>query len=188
MSKKEIILNTALNLFATKGYDAVGVQEIVDKSGITKPTLYHYFENKRGLLKAIIGEYFANMHIAVYKASIYNGDISKTLTDTVTTFFSYASKNHQFFRLKMGMWFAPKDSEPSKIIQPYLELEQKVIEDIFINASKDHGNMLGREKAYASSFLGIINTYIGIALKGYAKLDNELVHKLVHQFMHGIFS
>ena len=88
----------------------------------------------------------------------------------------------------MGMWFAPPESESFKTIFPYLELEQKVIEDIFVNAAKDHGNMLGRHKIYASTFLGIINTYIGIALNGYAKLDNELVYKVVHQFMHGIFS
>ena len=34
-----------------KGYDAVGVQEIVDTAGITKPTLYYYFGSKRACWK-----------------------------------------------------------------------------------------------------------------------------------------
>lgn len=188
MSNRENILKVALNLFAAKGYDAVGVQEIVEKSGITKPTLYHYFKNKRGLLETIVKENFADMHISVIKASHYNGDVKKTLTDTAKAYYNYASMNPDFFRLQIGVWLAPPDSEPSKIILPYLELEHKVIEDIFINAAKDHGNMLGRHQRYASSFFGIINTYIGIAINGYAKLDDEMINNMIHQFMHGIFS
>ena len=51
---KDLILNTAIRLFAEKGYDGVGVQEICVESKITKPTLYYYFSSKAGLLSAII--------------------------------------------------------------------------------------------------------------------------------------
>ncbi len=43
MDNRERILQCALELFYAKGYDAVGVQEIAQKAGITKPTLYYYF-------------------------------------------------------------------------------------------------------------------------------------------------
>ena len=46
MENKERILECALELFYAKGYDAVGVQEIAERSGITKPTLYYYFGSK----------------------------------------------------------------------------------------------------------------------------------------------
>ncbi len=48
--------------------------------------------------------------------------------------------------------------------------------------------MRGRQKAYAATFLGMINTYVGLALNGYATLDDQLVYRATHQFMHGIFS
>ncbi len=32
------------------GYDAMGIQRIVEAARITKPTLYHYFGSKQGLL------------------------------------------------------------------------------------------------------------------------------------------
>lgn len=51
MDNKELILKSALDLFYAKGYDAVGVQEIVDKAGISKPTLYYYFGSKLGLCR-----------------------------------------------------------------------------------------------------------------------------------------
>ncbi|HIZ64719.1 MAG TPA: TetR family transcriptional regulator, partial [Candidatus Blautia pullicola] len=43
LDNRELILNAALDLFYARGYDAVGVQEIVDRAGVTKPTLYYYF-------------------------------------------------------------------------------------------------------------------------------------------------
>ena len=53
-STKQTILQAAERLFAYKGYDAVGVQEIVTDAGITKPTLYYYFRSKCGLLEALV--------------------------------------------------------------------------------------------------------------------------------------
>ena len=63
-----------------------------------------------------------------------------------------------------------------------------ILEAPFLQAANDHGNMVGRHRAYAATFLGTLNTYIALALNGYTKLDDDLVKKAVHQFMHGIFS
>ena len=54
MDNRELIVQSALELFYARGYDAVGVQEIVDKAGISKPTLYYYFGSKLGLLKVLL--------------------------------------------------------------------------------------------------------------------------------------
>ena len=62
-STKQTILQTAERLFAYKGYDAVGVQEIVTDAGITKPTLYYYFRSKRGLLEALVSTKVRNLQI-----------------------------------------------------------------------------------------------------------------------------
>ena len=50
----ERILSTALDLFAVKGYDATSVREICEAAGITKPTLYHFFGSKDGVLQALV--------------------------------------------------------------------------------------------------------------------------------------
>lgn len=46
----------AARLFATRGYDATSVREIVEEAGVAKPTLYHYFGNKEGVAKALLTE------------------------------------------------------------------------------------------------------------------------------------
>ena len=56
MDNRMNILEKALHLFYEKGYDAIGVQEIADAAGVAKPTLYHYFGSKYGLLQAVAME------------------------------------------------------------------------------------------------------------------------------------
>ena len=56
MSNRDKILNCSLNLFCRKGYESVAVSQICKEAGITKPTLYHYFKSKYGLLEALLEE------------------------------------------------------------------------------------------------------------------------------------
>ena len=58
MDNKTKILKNAVKLFSEKGYDAVGIQELVSINKVTKPTLYYYFGSKEGLLKEIYKNYF----------------------------------------------------------------------------------------------------------------------------------
>jgi AcrR family transcriptional regulator len=58
-SAKDRILEAALDLFAEKGYDATGVQEIVAAAGVTKGALYHHFTAKEEILFEIYGSVFA---------------------------------------------------------------------------------------------------------------------------------
>ena len=53
MDNRQLIMEKALELFCARGYDAVGVQEIAEQSGITKPTLYYYFGSKQGLYEFV---------------------------------------------------------------------------------------------------------------------------------------
>ena len=46
MPTKERILYSALNLFAEKGYDGVGVDLIAEKAGIKGPSLYRHYKGK----------------------------------------------------------------------------------------------------------------------------------------------
>ncbi|MFB8388296.1 TetR/AcrR family transcriptional regulator [Microbacterium sp. NPDC055910] len=50
----EILIDTAADLFRTNGYDATSLQQIADKVGILKGSLYYYIDTKEDLLFAII--------------------------------------------------------------------------------------------------------------------------------------
>lgn len=182
------LLKCALELFAARGYDAVGVQEIVDAAGITKPTLYHYFGNKQGLLKSLMEERFVELYTAAQEAAAYHHDLTYNLAQTAAVYFRFACQNPVYYRLLLSIWFAPRESEAFHTVSPLNEQQYALFENLFFQAAADHGNMKGRHQAYAATFLGMINTYIGLWLNGFAELNDELVHHAVHQFQHGIYS
>jgi len=188
MDTRDLLLDCALRLFAARGYDAVGVQEIVAAAGVTKPTLYHYFGSKRGLLEALLGGYFAQLNQVVREGADYHGNLPGTLKRLTAVLFAFARANPAFYRLQLALWFAPEQSEGFQVVSELNRIQYDLIEALFLRAAQDHGNMRARQRAYATTYLGMINTYVGMALNGFAQLDEKLVEQAVHQFQHGIYS
>lgn len=85
MDNRETILETALDLFYTRGYDAVGVQEIAERSGVTKPTLYYYFKSKYGLLEQLLTSRSEAFAAELREACAYRGDLKNTLCAAART-------------------------------------------------------------------------------------------------------
>ena len=188
MDNKENILDKALMLFWERGYEAVGVQEIVEASGITKPTLYHYFGSKQGLLESLLEKYFSILMERVKKATEYSGDVTYSLEKLAGTLFDFAKEYPEFTVMYMGLVYAPKDSVPSRAVMRLMEQEYRAVEEMFYQASLQHGNMKDRQREYAATFLGMVNSYAMMSLTGYIELSGQLVYRAVHQFMYGIFS
>jgi AcrR family transcriptional regulator len=53
-ARKETLLAEAARLFATNGYDATRVIDIVRSAGVAKGLFYWYFENKEALFREIV--------------------------------------------------------------------------------------------------------------------------------------
>ncbi|MET7332270.1 TetR/AcrR family transcriptional regulator [Nonomuraea sp. NPDC005650] len=51
---RRTLLRTSRRLFATRGYAAVGLAEIVHTAGVTKGALYHHFAGKADLFRAVL--------------------------------------------------------------------------------------------------------------------------------------
>lgn len=51
---RRALLRESRRLFASRGYAAVGLSEIVTAAGVTKGALYHHFEGKRDLFRAVL--------------------------------------------------------------------------------------------------------------------------------------
>lgn len=188
MDNRQRLLDCALELFGQRGYDAVGVREVVEAAGVTKPTLYHYFSSKRGLLDALIKREAGPMLTDILQSAIYMGDLVLTLERIVRTYFKIAQSNPIFYRMQLAMYFAPPESEANQVIHPFALEQRGILEDVFSRAVENHGNLRGRHHRYAVGFLGEINAMIGLYLNHELDLNDEVAYQLVHQFMHGIFS
>src|SRR5215217_6165216 len=52
--RRRQLLERAMELFATHGYDELSMAKIAREAGVSKPLLYHYFPNKRDLFEAVL--------------------------------------------------------------------------------------------------------------------------------------
>jgi AcrR family transcriptional regulator len=51
-TKREAVLQTAAQLFLEKSYSRTSLNDVAERLSITKPALYHYFQNKEEILLA----------------------------------------------------------------------------------------------------------------------------------------
>ena len=49
-TKREAVLKTAAELFLEKSYGRTSMNDVAERLNITKPALYHYFDNKEDIL------------------------------------------------------------------------------------------------------------------------------------------
>jgi AcrR family transcriptional regulator len=55
-ARPQEILEAALGVFAQKGFARTRMEDIAQEAGVTKGTIYLYFENKEAVFKSLVGE------------------------------------------------------------------------------------------------------------------------------------
>ena len=189
MDNRENILKCALHLFYAKGYDAVGVQEIADAARITKPTLYHYFGSKYGLLTSLIDRYYSIFAKALEDVAVYDGDLPMTLYRTAKIYFHLVEENKEFYKFVMSMMYSGEESETYKASDGIRRHQHRLFTQLFDQASDVVGNMNGRQEQYAITFIGFLNHYLlyWFSRRKKEHISDEQAFSVVHQFLHGIY-
>lgn len=83
------ILDAALALFVEKGFAAARVEEIAERAGMSKGTLYLYFASKEELLKTLIARRLSTEIAAVaQRAAAYGGTHADLLRQLLATWWS----------------------------------------------------------------------------------------------------
>ena len=76
---KQRILEKSLELFSTKGYDAVSVGEIAKAVGIKAPSLYNHFPGKQAIFDAILETTSAHYQKDTAEISVHVQDSQKDI-------------------------------------------------------------------------------------------------------------
>lgn len=193
MDNRALILKAALDLFHAKGYDAVGVQEIVERAGVTKPTLYYYFGSKLGLLKNLLETEYKVLEEKVLAAAEMKADLPEVLYQVARAFFDFAASHEKFYLFSLSLLYTGKENEAFQAVSPFIENHYNTIVSIFENASDQLGNMHGRQRLFAVGFTGILNHHImtvshGLSENEKFEISNEVTFEIVRQFLYGIYS
>ena len=92
---KERILNKAQEIFFQYGYTRVKMDEIADGLGISKKTLYKFFESKENLLREIIERIKLNIRT---NCDIICDNINMEFIQKLKTLMNYIAKNSSLLR------------------------------------------------------------------------------------------
>ncbi len=188
IDNKKAILRNALNLFSKKQYEAVGIQEVVDLSGITKPTLYYHFGNKIGLFEGVIREYGKNLIERLSDIESHNEDLTGSLKRVAEIYFDLIRENSNFAKMFLNFNLIPEDSEIRVIAFGFYMEAFSYVEDIFKKEENKNGNMKNRSKIYCTTFMGMIFTYMSMIFNGFVEISDKLIFDAVRQFLYGIYS
>lgn len=191
MEPRERLIRVALKLFVERGYDAVGVQEVVEAAGLTKPTLYHHFRNKAGLLAALARLVEHRLFDELADATDsqgYTGDLPRDLERLVARLLHFAVAHPEEARLLLVAQNGPSASETRRALADCWSRLSGEVERFFAAAAGDHGNMLGREREYTVSLLGVVFAYAVLELDGRLESDLERPHQIMRQFSYGIYT
>lgn len=98
--RRKEILEKSLEVFATEGYEDVTFQKIADRCGITRTTLYIYFNNKRDIFLGSLKQLLGNMEISI-KEIINDSSLSaeQALRKIVMVIIDYCEQNIKMFNV-----------------------------------------------------------------------------------------
>jgi TetR/AcrR family transcriptional regulator, transcriptional repressor for nem operon len=63
---KQRLIAAGLRLLLERGYNALGVQDLLTETGIPKGSFYHHFTSKEGFALAVIDAYQSQIHIMLH--------------------------------------------------------------------------------------------------------------------------
>jgi AcrR family transcriptional regulator len=92
------ILQSALALFSSRGYDATSVREICEAAGITKPTLYHFYGSKEGVYRSLVDGVLEDFRGHLTQQLADGGPVVERLRRVARSYFDAARGRRELMR------------------------------------------------------------------------------------------
>lgn len=142
----ERILQSALEVFAKKGYPAATIKDISNRAGCNTVTIFRHFEDKMGLFLQVVEHFsrfrfdrerlqaklsYLNLHSDLRIMADY---YFETLYQNIDIMKIFISDGHNFEPVSKYLWFIPE--ELKEFTMEYLEdmyMERLTDEDIRLN-------------------------------------------------------
>jgi AcrR family transcriptional regulator len=183
------IAQAAKEVFAESGYQRATLEEIAQRAGMSKATIYIYYKNKDDLFLQVVEELVNTaMAIAAQEATTAQPPVEK-LAAMVRRKMEFYERERDFFRIylneKHGLEVAPKDPHKRALREMYLQGIQTLAK--VIQEGIDAGVLRAIDSRRLAFFLQeMMNTVHVHRIQGKAKTSvDEDVELLLDLFLHG---
>jgi AcrR family transcriptional regulator len=138
-SAKERILEAALEIFSQKGFHPATTDEIAERAGVGKGTLYRYFETKDKLFAELVRLRLEELEIRAGSVMDGHDDVLTMISKYIRVYFEFFDGNQRLFRL---------------IVQEQLELGEHSVEEYFRKVMRAIPHL--KRKVYEGTQQGIL--------------------------------
>lgn len=109
--KREEILEAALQLVSTKGYERMAIQDLLAALEISKGAFYHYFRSKGALLEALIEVLLVGAErVLAPIAHETRGSAPDALSRFFAAFAAYKAEQRPFILAVLPVWYADENA------------------------------------------------------------------------------
>ncbi len=110
---RERLFDVALGLFASRGYAATSVREIVNGAGVSKPVLYYHFGSKEGLYLEIMRRLEGTVHETLHGLGTRRGSARSRIRRLALGIWDVFSKNTAAVRFLNAVFWGPPQETPA---------------------------------------------------------------------------
>ncbi|MDD2420990.1 MAG: TetR/AcrR family transcriptional regulator [Heliobacteriaceae bacterium] len=105
MRKADQIFRGAIDVFAEKGFDRATMDEVAERAGVAKGTLYYYFKGKEDLISFLMEEGIQQLISRIKARSGKAQDPLDQLRQAIYTLVCFFDENQDFCKLLLkGIW------------------------------------------------------------------------------------
>ncbi len=192
-AKRELILKSAAEVFAAKGFHDASINEIALRANIGKGTVYEYFSSKNELFLEVI-RFTASYYLVMLKLELNE---QRGFLDQIVAFLSVHSRIVEENCKTTGTFLATRDSlsaaseNGEEIMEILNGIRNDTLEIIIaiLQIGKDESVITYQELDFAADMFLEMATRIGIK-KFHNQLSNEAIviehQKLIHLFLSGV--
>ncbi|AWB83723.1 TetR family transcriptional regulator [Corynebacterium liangguodongii] len=96
--RREQLIEVGRAAFADRGFDAISVEEIATRAGVSKPVLYEHFGGKEGLYRAVVETEHARLYDSIV-SSIGEGRWRERIENGILALLTYVEDHTDGFVL-----------------------------------------------------------------------------------------
>ncbi len=173
------ILDAALTLFSKKGYEATSTREICELAGITKPTLYYFFDSKEGIYRALVQTAFEDYESVIEEGLATAGSLRRKLKRIAELMFERACAKPELVRLLFSIVYS--------VNSPFVQLVQSSHEGMVVRLYQVVSEAAEREQLSPGDVEVRMTVLIGALVEaisnylicGKPALTRELAHSII---------
>lgn len=109
------ILDAAIQLFSTHGFDGVSMRQIAEKAGVSKANIYHHFQSKEALYLAIISDSARKLSLLVENLAEGGGAMSDAIESFALAHLDHLFENQTTVRLVLREGWSANDEGAQRL-------------------------------------------------------------------------